>query len=752
MNEVSFIWATVAVFLLSGLIFTRAKIFLLLLIIWLIRTICLKKLTVVMQALLISVCFFIHFSHKANSINTYNQSRSDIEIDLRVYPDEIKPMEDGVSIRAYTNNVNRKGLQVFIPVKTVDDLKKISKTQKVVEFKIKGNIEPLERPTNINQFDFRRIMYGKAVYFKVSKASLIEYNILTKNSLIAKIHSWRKKLLERCIKLEEPLQSYCMGIILGEQTDYLKENSTKLRNMGIIHLFCISGLHVFYFIKLIEIVFTRFKIKRETMEITQIGVLPLYFILGGGSTSLFRAVVLVLVQLITKKIAIKISTLDSWCLVLLVNLWLNPFVLLQMGGQLSYLLSFVLIMQQMENSWTTGIKLFLVELPIILFSTYKIHLLTMVFNLIIVPIFSSVIVPIVIVAFALPQLMALLNPIIMMFEVTLKYLDKLPGLIQVGKPSRLITLFMVILALKIISTKQSKFKKRALTFYSLIWLGLWSWFKLNPYGEITFFDVGQGDSILIREPFNRTVTLIDTGGKMQFGKKPVAMKHTIAKNSSINYLQSIGVSKLNNLCLTHQDVDHIGEASEILNNFKVKNLVFPVGVDTTQNYQRKILPFIRRNTKVIACLAGTKIDHLPMEIKYPFQAGKGENGDSLVLAGNVGGKNLLLTGDLDLAGERKLLESGVLNQRVDIFKLGHHGSKTANSEEILKVIMPKLAIVSAGRHNRYGHPNLEVINRLNSMGIPYASTQDEGMISYRYFLNGMGRWKTGIDEKESIIQ
>lgn len=182
--------------------------------------------------------------------------------------------------------------------------------------------------------------------------------------------------------------------------------------------------------------------------------------------------VLVLVQLITKKIAIKVSTLDSWCLVLLVNLWLNPFVLLQMGGQLSYLLSFVLIMQQMENSWTTGIKLFLVELPIILFSTYKIHLLTMVFNLIIVPIFSSVIVPIVIVAFAIPQLMVLLNPIIMMFEVTLKYLDKLPGLIQVGKPSRLITLFMVILALKIISTKQSKFKKRALTFYSLIWLGV----------------------------------------------------------------------------------------------------------------------------------------------------------------------------------------------------------------------------------------------------------------------------------------
>jgi competence protein ComEC len=84
--------------------------------------------------------------------------------------------------------------------------------------------------------------------------------------------------------------------------------------------------------------------------------------------------------------------------------------------------------------------------------------------------------------------------------------------------------------------------------------------------------------------------------------------------------------------------------------------------------------------------------------------------------------------------------------------LGHHGSKTANSPELLSAISPKLAVVSAGRNNRYGHPNAEVIERLQRLQIPVVSTQDYGMISYRYFFNGMGRWKVGIDKKGSIVQ
>jgi competence protein ComEC len=751
-NRVSLIWSTVTIFLLSGLVFTNSKIFLVFLVAWLFRIVCLKDFSILMQALVIAACFFMHFNQRTNLIRQYNQSQNNIELTLKTHPDEIKIMDDGISVRAYTNSINQRGLQAFIPVKTPQDFEKIKSSKNDLIFKIKGNIEPLDKTTNINQFDFRRIMYGKSIYFKVGKCKLVEYDNLTENKLISRIHGWRKQLLERCSNLSEPLQSYCMGIILGEQTDFLKDNSTKLRNMGIIHLFCISGLHVFYFIKLIEFIAIKLKISRETMELVQIGILPIYFVLGGGSTSLFRAVVLVLVQLIAKKLSMKsFSSIDGWCVVLLANLWINPFVLLQMGGQLSYLLSFVLIMQTMDSNWKTSLKLFLVELPIILFSTYKIHVLTVFFNLIVVPIFSSIVVPVVIIAFAIPQLAVVLNPIIMVFEAGLNILDCLPGLVHVGKPSRLLTMITVVLALKIIAMDQGCLKKRLLTTYCVIWMGLWGFFKLDPFGEITFFDVGQGDSILVREPFNQTITMVDTGGKMQFGKNTTPVKHTIAKNSSINYLQSIGITKLNNLCLTHQDVDHIGEASEILNNFTVKKLIFPVGVETTDNYRRKILPFVR-NTKVITCLQGMKINRLPMEIKYPFQAGKGENGDSLVLSGKFGGKRVLLTGDLDLNGEHKIIESGMLNQHVDIFKLGHHGSKTSNSAELLEAITPNLAIVSAGRNNRYGHPNQEVIERLDSMRIPHVSTQDKGMISYRYFFNGVGRWKTGIDEKESIVQ
>jgi competence protein ComEC len=751
-NSVSLIWTTITVFLISGYLFTSSKVFLIFLAIWILRLGYLRNISVMMQVTLIATCFFIHFNHQIKLIQQAGVPQTNVEIKLRVHPDAIKPMDGGISVRAFDNQVNHLGAQAFISIEDATQLSAIANTEKDIELTVQGDVSPIDLPTNINQFDFRRIMYGKKIYFKITKANLQKVQISNQTNLITKMHCWRKKLIKHCQSLPEPLQSYCLGIILGEQTDYLKENSGKLRDMGIIHLFCISGLHVFYFVKLIEHLAILLRMKRETMELVQIGILPIYFVLGGGSTSLLRAVMLVLVQLITQKLKIKgLKSLDVWCMVLLFNLWVNPLVLLQMGGQLSYLLSFVLIMQVDAGNVKMAFDLFLVELPIILFSTYKIHALTMLFNLVIVPVFSSVIVPITIISFAIPWLAGMLNPVIKLFELVLKVLDLLPGLIQVGKPPRWLVLVALVMALKLISANRCLMRKWLSRTYILLWFSVWSWFKLNPFGEVSFFDVGQGDSILIREPFNRSVTMVDTGGKVQFGKHSQPIKHTIAKNSSINYLQSIGIKQIDNLCLTHQDMDHIGEASEILTNLKVKRLVFPVGVEATGNYHQNIEPFVG-STKVITVLKGVKIPKLPMQIMYPFQPGKGENGDSLALHGMLGGKSFLLTGDLDVKGEHELVASGLLNQHVDVFKLGHHGSKTANSEELLQAITPKLTVISAGRNNRYGHPNQEVIDRLDQLKIPHVSTQDKGMISYRYFFNGVGRWKTGIDEKGSIVQ
>lgn len=751
MSKVSLIWSVGLVFLLEGWLFTKAKIFIVLLILWIIRLLFLKDISVVLQVACISACFLIHFNTSASQVQKDQIERKNVNVLLKIHPDEIKVKEDGISALAFFNDSNGKATQVFIPIKDGATIRNISKAKGDIQVKVRGNIEPLDPPTNVNQFDFRRIIYGKRVHFKIEKCTLTDYSIVSGKSVVTWLHLWRKILIQRCQRLPNPLQSYCMGIILGEQTDYFKSNSEKLRNMGIIHLFCISGLHVFYLIQAIEKIAILIRVKREDLEIIQLIILPIYFILGGGSTSLFRAVMLVLVQLIAKRLHLpKQQTLEIWCGVLLVNLWVNPFVLLQMGGQLSYLLSLVLITSNTKSAFETSIKLFLIELPIIVFSTYKIHILTVLFNLIIVPVFSSIVVPITVLAFSVPLLAGVLNPLISLFEIILNFLDLLPGVIIFGRPALWIALLLLILALKISSTNSIKFKKWAIRFYCISWLVTWMYFKFIPFGEVTFFDVGQGDSILIRKPFNRSITLIDTGGKAQFGHN--SQTKTIAKNSSINYLLSIGVSRIDNLCLTHQDMDHIGEASEILKSFDVKQLVFPVGVEKTKNFQRDIRPFIRK-TKIIRVLKGTTIKKLPLNILYPLQEGKGENGDSLVLKGHFGKMNFLLTGDLDLEGEKQLIDSaGAMINNIDVFKLGHHGSKTANSEDLLKVIQPKLAVISAGRNNRYGHPNVEVMDRLKYLDIPSISTQKYGMISYRFLFNDVGRWITGIDERKSIVQ
>ena len=112
--------------------------------------------------------------------------------------------------------------------------------------------------------------------------------------------------------------------------------------------------------------------------------------------------------------------------------------------------------------------------------------------------------------------------------------------------------------------------------------------------------------------------------------------------------------------------------------------------------------------------------------------GKGENTDSITFLTQLGGLKFLFTGDLDQVGERRILSHYSL--QADILKVGHHGSKTSTSIDFLKAVKPKLAWISAGRNNRYNHPNPETLKRLHQQKIPWLITKDQGMVYYQYSL------------------
>ena len=210
--------------------------------------------------------------------------------------------------------------------------------------------------------------------------------------------------------------------------------------------------------------------------------------------------------------------------------------------------------------------------------------------------------------------------------------------------------------------------------------------------EVSFINVGQGDSILIKDR-NKTV-MIDTGGNTSFD---------MAKETLIPFFNKIGVRHLDLLVTTHDDFDHAGAASSLIENFKVYNYY----------HQRDNFP----------CQVG----NIYLE-NINFYDGD-ENDSSLVFLLDFMDKKWMFTGDASIASEKSIINSGI-NIDCDILKVAHHGSSTSSCEEFIKATSPSEAIISCGAKNKYGHPNQEVIERLQKYNVKIRRTDLEGTISY----------------------
>ena len=237
----------------------------------------------------------------------------------------------------------------------------------------------------------------------------------------------------------------------------------------------------------------------------------------------------------------------------------------------------------------------------------------------------------------------------------------------------------------------------SLTVFLLSFLPLTNHFNY----EVTFIDVGQGDSILIRN--GTSCVLVDTGGDNRFD---------MAKEVLVPFLRKKCIYKLDALILTHDDFDHSGASASLRREFNVKRTItdktpFPLNVGG--------VVFSSLNDK-----EGTDSD---------------KNQGSIVLSFRIGGKDFLLMGDADVEVEKEMIAKGA--PECDILKIGHHGSETSTSDAFLDAVTPLEAVVSCGKNNKYGHPDAEVIKRLSEKGVKIRRTDLEGTITYSgYGKNG----------------
>ena len=215
--------------------------------------------------------------------------------------------------------------------------------------------------------------------------------------------------------------------------------------------------------------------------------------------------------------------------------------------------------------------------------------------------------------------------------------------------------------------------------------------------SVSFINVGQGDSCLIQK--GTTAILIDTGGNLY---------HDLAKESLIPYFKKNQIYDIDLLITTHNDYDHMGAVSSLINNFKVKKYV--------SSYQD--FPLTINNITITNYNTYTSL-------------WTEENDQSLVLGFSVKNTNYIITGDAPIKIERKILQDNK-EIKCDILKVGHHGSKTSSCDEFITYLSPSEAVISVGRNNKYGHPHQSVLSILKRHNIKIRRTDLEGTIKYSY--------------------
>ena len=254
-----------------------------------------------------------------------------------------------------------------------------------------------------------------------------------------------------------------------------------------------------------------------------------------------------------------------------------------------------------------------------------------------------------------------------------------------------------------------------------------------PYhwgNELIMIDVGQGDSILVMAPGWNQATLIDTGGLSDFASKEEwkrRKRKPQGDTTVIPALQAEGLSELSQVMLSHGDEDHVGNLRTIAQQIKIKEMVIGKGMEKLPLMQQLKRDYPSIRWKLVSSGNEWKWNQMKWQILWPKDTSKGENDDSIVALLTIQKHTMLLTGDASEKVEDTILKDAP-NLHFSILKVGHHGSRTSTSEALLKKASPSIALVSCGKNNRYRHPSIETIGRLNGIHAHIFRTDHDGQI------------------------
>lgn len=545
------------------------------------------------------------------------------------------------------------------------------------------------------------------------------------------------------------------ALLIGDRSGMDESLAAQYRTLGITHLFAISGLHVGLLTFFFRSLLLRIGFRKEWVTYGLLVLLPVYACIAGGAPSVWRAVTVTMIMLLAVSGNLKVRLDDALAFSAAFFIITQPYIVFQPGFQLSYLAAFSLlfssrILSYAQNSLQASFLVTVITqvalYPVLLCHFFEVSVSSFAANLFYVPLYSVVILPanlvLLLATYLFPSVSGLLFVVYEPFRQVIgsltAWLSSLPYQMWIpGKPDAAGAFFAVAgICVFFISLEKRKLLV-GLIFLLLPAVYLEIKPKLHRDTIISYIDVGQGDSTLIELPFRKAVYLIDTGGVVQFGEKnwkTPDKSFEVGRNIVAPYVKAQGITKIDRLIITHADLDHMEGADEVMELLKVKRIDIPPGSEQ-ENTMKDVLRLADAKQIPVELVGeGVRWKKGGLDFQYlaPEEREYDGNDSSLVLLMSQNGLHFIFPGDLEEAGEGRLLRRyrDADFGRV-VLKAGHHGSKTSSTEPFIEFMKPEFVVISAGRNSRYGHPHPDVTGRFEEKAIPYWNTADRGTITIR---------------------
>ena len=550
-----------------------------------------------------------------------SQNLADSVERVRILPDTVKVNGDSLSFRGKSDG---RIFQVYYKLQSENEKEAFQALTDLHEIGLEGKLSESEGQRNFGGFDYQAYLKTQGIYQTLN---------IKKIQSLQKVGSWdigenlsslrRKAVVWIKTHFPDPMRNYMTGLLLGHLDTDFEEMNGLYSSLGIIHLFALSGMQVGFFMDGFKKLLLRLGLTQEKLKWLTYPFSLIYAGLTGFSASVIRSL---LQKLLAQHL---VNGLDNLALTVLVLFIIMPNFFLTAGGVLSCAYAFILTMTSKEEEGLKAVAreslvISLGILPILSFYFAEFQpwsiLLTFVFSFL----FDLVFLPLLSILFALSFLYPViqLNFIFEWLEGIIRLVSQVASRPLVfGQPNAWL-LILLLISLALVYDLRKNIKK--LTVLSLLITGLFFLTKYPLENEITMLDVGQGESIFLRDVTGKTI-LIDVGGKAESSKKIEKWQEKAttsnAQRTLIPYLKNRGVAKIDQLILTNTDKEHVGDLLEVTKAFHVGEILVSKGSLKQKEFVAKLQT---TQTKVSSVAAGEKLPIFgsQLEVLSPRKIGK----------------------------------------------------------------------------------------------------------------------------------